>query len=272
MAIEFLAMVSVMRGMLAPVGEIARLLESGQFEPVIRMFERAAARLGTAWTTAYVRAALQTSLFLRSKLRRFESSFDQAAGSATESMRRAQSRLVRGFMEEQRRATRLAMSDPAYQMATPTEQARIVIDSIGLTSHQQATVNNYRRTLVEAGKPKRQVLRQSEDHRKKLILQRAKRVAQQEALRAVHEGIEEAYAQAVNAGEINPNELNRTWVTRRDPDVRHSHQSMHGQKRPFGQSFTSGRGSSLRFPADPNAPIEEIAHCRCVLSHELNEG
>lgn len=59
-------------------------------------------------------------------------------------------------------------------------------------------------------------------------------------------------------------DIRQTWVSMRDAKVRDSHQDLDGETRKFGDEFKSG----LKFPRDPNAPIEESIKCRCWLMVE----
>ncbi len=56
-------------------------------------------------------------------------------------------------------------------------------------------------------------------------------------------------------------DIRQTWVSMRDAKVRDSHQDLDGETRKFGEEFRPG----LKFPRDPNAPIEESINCRCWL-------
>jgi len=59
-------------------------------------------------------------------------------------------------------------------------------------------------------------------------------------------------------------EIRQTWVSMRDAKVRDSHQDLDGETRKFNEEFRPG----LKFPRDPNAPIEETINCRCWLMIE----
>lgn len=58
-----------------------------------------------------------------------------------------------------------------------------------------------------------------------------------------------------------PFEVVEIWSTSLDEKVRPSHQALEGQKRKPGEDFLPG----LKFPRDPDGPIEEVVNCRCVL-------
>lgn len=57
----------------------------------------------------------------------------------------------------------------------------------------------------------------------------------------------------------------KKWVSQRDDRVRETHQRCDAQGAiPIGKPFSNG----LRYPGDPNGPLEEIINCRCVLVPE----
>lgn len=70
---------------------------------------------------------------------------------------------------------------------------------------------------------------------------------------------------AYSAAMINVMDVSyKRWVTRHDDAVREAHADADGQTVPSGQLFVIG-GSSLRWPGDPDAPLELTMNCRCVL-------
>lgn len=60
---------------------------------------------------------------------------------------------------------------------------------------------------------------------------------------------------------IEPQNVRQTWVSMRDKRVRESHQELDGVTRTMGEEFKPG----LKFPRDPNAPLNEQLNCRCWL-------
>lgn len=58
----------------------------------------------------------------------------------------------------------------------------------------------------------------------------------------------------------------KTWLTRRDSNVRTAHRTLHGKSVPLTSGF-SADGSVLRFPGDPLAPPHLTVNCRCRLKY-----
>lgn len=219
-------------------------------------------------------------------------SFDQVNTRAVDIMRENRFRIVREFVDEQRLATRSALTDGIRRGLNPRAQARNFRNSIGLTAFQQQTVENFRRLLEQGSSEalqrqlrdrrfdptvrravrgeivltEAQIDRMVGRYRERLVRFRSEVIARTESLRAVHEGTEEAFRQALVNGALDSESIVRTWHTARDTRVRDSHQTMNGQERPVGEAFISGTGNRLRFPGDIDAPASETIQCRCSVS------
>ena len=219
-------------------------------------------------------------------------SFDQVNQRAVNLMQDNRLRLITEFSQDQRIALRQALVDGLRRGLNPRQQARNFRSTIGLTARQQAAVENYRRLLTEGSSEALQ--RELRDRRfdptvrravegdivltdtqintmvgryqERFLKFRSEVIARTEALRSVHEGTEELFAQAIERGTIDAETLQRTWHTARDARVRDSHTFMNGQQRPFGEPFLSGDGNRLRFPGDINAPASDTINCRCAVS------
>lgn len=272
------------------------LLRSGQFETALGAAEIAAGNLANAYSSSFARAAEDTARFISNSVD-VVVSFDQTNERAVEAMRRNQLRLVREFTTEQRFATRLAMVDAITRGLNPREQAAAFRASIGLTRRQVQAVINYRR-LLESGSSAA-LQRALRDRRfdstvsaavagdrpltaaqidtmvgryeERYVRYRSEVIARTEALRSVHEGVTEAFQQAIDQGALAADEIVREWVTARDERVRTSHSAMNGQRRPIGQPFLSGAGNQIRYPGDIDAPGSETIQCRCVLTTQFAE-
>jgi hypothetical protein len=102
-------------------------------------------------------------------------------------------------------------------------------------------------------------------YRERYIKHRSEVIARTEALRAVHQGVDEMFEQAFEAGTLDPNELDREWDDSVDARVRHSHSFMNGQRRSVKEPFLSGNGNLIMYPGDPSAPASDSIQCRCAV-------
>jgi hypothetical protein len=77
---------------------------------------------------------------------------------------------------------------------------------------------------------------------------------------------EESYRQAIDAGDLSPENVTGTWGATGDRRTRDTHQEMNGQNRKFGTPFVSPSGARLMYPGDTSlgAGPEEIVNCRCT--------
>lgn len=203
--------------------------------------------------------------------------------------------LVREFTQQQMRATNEALTQGIRVGANPVEQARRFRDSIGLTQRQVRAINNYRAALesndpsalrrqlrdkrfdsslrraLGSGEPltRDRIDRMVSRYEERWLKFRSENIARTEALRAVHQGNNEMFAQAVESGSLEPGQIEQTWLTAQDAAVRDSHDTMEGQIRSFGEAFVTGAGNLLMYPGDPDAPADETIRCRCTLATRL---
>lgn len=275
------------------LNELADLLEAGQFELALRELEAASLLLGGAYGESMGNAAREAATFLSTALT-VTVSFDASNTFAVSAIRENTLRLVSGFTRSQREAVRDTIMDGIARGLNPIEQARNFRQSIGLTSTQTGWVRNYRSSLenlsrdalnrelrdkrfdrtinraIVDGTPltEDQIERMVNRYRERMIRYRSEVIARTEALRSVHEGVEAMYNQAIQNGQLSPDELERTWVTARDERVRSSHRELNGQKRGIGETWEAA-GGTLRFPGDPRAPGSETIQCRCTLTTRI---
>lgn len=274
---------------------LADLLEQGLFEEALSTLEDAGRVLGGQYGASLVTAAQNTATWLSTSALTVTVAFDVANTRAVSRVQQNQLRIIRDFTEEQRRATRAALAIGTERGLNPRDQARMFRGSIGLTERQVRAVERYRELLergsLEAlqrelrdrrfdrtvraarsrGEPltAAQVDRMVEAYRRRYLRFRSETIARTEALRAVHEGVEEMYEQAIDAGQFSADQLTRTWRTAQDNRVRDSHVSLNGLDRPLGQTWPGDEGP-LRFPGDPQAPARETVQCRCVIVNRIS--
>jgi len=292
---RFLAVVAAIRDRYT-LGRLVDLIEAGRTEEVFRFVEAAAKQLGMAWSGTYTGAGFEAATAANRALASVHVAFDQTNARALTAIRSNQLRLVREFSNEQRRATQQALIEGVRAGANPIEQARAFRQSIGLTSYQERAVANYRRAL-QAGssdaltrelRDRRfdrtvsaavdgntaltgaQIDAMVERYRERYIKYRAEVIARTESLTAAHEGANEAFKQAVESGDVQAGQIQRTWNTAEDARVRDSHDAMDGQVvEGVDEPFVSGDGNRLRYPGDPAAPPEDRIQCRCSVSTRI---
>lgn len=274
------------------LAELAALALDGRLAEIIESVATAGAEsLADVINTVIVESGQTVSAAMASGFSTIVS-FDQVNQRAVNIMQDNRLRLIAEFLQEQRIATRQALIDGIRRGLNPIAQARNFRSSIGLTSRQQTAVENFRRLLSTGSSEALQ--RQLRDrrfdptvrraisgdlvltdaqvnkmvgrYRDRFIKFRSEVIARTEALRAVHEGVEQSFSQAIANNVVDAETLQRTWHTARDARVRDSHSTMNGQQRPFGEAFLSGSGNSLRFPGDINAPASDTIQCRCAVS------
>ena len=273
---------------------IADLLSRGRLEEALTEVLRRAPAMGNLYLNSFVAAAQDTAAFLNKSLESIVIDFDLSNPFSAQVMREERLRMIRQFTAQQRLATREAILDGIERGLNPRAQARAFRDSIGLTEKQVRAVNNYRRMLGEGdasvldralrdkrfdsvirrafadGKPltRTQMNRMVDRYRNRFIKHRSEVIARTESLRAVHQGKQNMFMQAIEAGELDPNNMTNEWNTARDERVRNSHGAMHNQLVRFNEMFISGQGNMALHPGAFGVASEDI-QCRCTVGTRI---
>lgn len=289
MARVFLAAVQAMREQL-DLNAVADLLARQDYSAAADMMMRVAEDLGAASNAIFVNAGQSTATFLRDA-GVATIAFDQVNHRAVESMRANTLRMVREFTEGQRATVQQVIVDTMAQGLHPRVQARRFREAVGLTQRQWQAVSRFRallegdedrvpdsaaltralrdkrsdRAVAAAIRDKRpldpkHIDRMVARYVKRYIAHRAVTIARTESLRSVHQGVEQAYSQAIEGGHIVAAQIEQKWVSAGDARVRDSHQHLNGQIRAWGESW-QGYYGNLRFPGDPTAPAAETINC-----------
>lgn len=127
---------------------------------------------------------------------------------------------------------------------------------------------------LAAGKPipTADVMRMTRRYRDKLLAYRAQVIARTETHTVLNMGRYEKVLQTAERAGLGPDAITGIWKAARDGRVRDSHGSMNGQRRGYGQPFTTGNGYRLRYPGDRSqgAPGSETINCRCTLGFKVD--
>ena len=290
----FLTMIANMRGSI-DLQDLEDLLEAGRIDQALQLVLQLAPNIGTAASAAFIAAGQAVASAIGKEIGEVTIDFNVVNTRAVTAMQNNQLDLVSAFTRQQTEATQQAIIRGIRSGANPRDQARAFRDSIGLTPTQEAAVANYRRAL-ETGDPialsrklrnsrndaavrralesntpltDAQIERFVTQYRSRSIAMRAETIARTEALRSVHEGNDEMFAQAIEDGTLDADQIERTWNTAKDERVRGSHRTMHGQVRRVGEPFVSGAGNLLMRPGDSRAPASEVIKCRCRVGTTL---
>ena len=237
--------VAASQGSLGTLDELAALIEAGRTNEAIRTASRIAAlRIATGYEAVFVGAGAATGAVLETQLE-IVVGFSQVHEGAVRHMRDQRLRVIREFTQEQRRATRLALTDGIQRGVNPRQQARAFRSSIGLTEYQQQAVLNYRDALVRSSEgnldalnrglrdrrfdrtvqrggtnPRAvepgQINRMVERYRERYLIYRSEVIARTEALRSVHAGNREAYSRPSTRAVYAGRKSSGTWFTNVD--------------------------------------------------------
>jgi uncharacterized protein YbjQ (UPF0145 family) len=282
--------------------ELSDLIAQGRIADALDRLQHAADALGAASNVAFVTSGQSTADFLTgANVGRIV--FSQVNYGAVAAMQRNNLSIIREFTNEQRRATSAALISGVEAGINPRAQARNFRDSIGLTERQWQAVANYRASLervhvdpaaasdavgraLRDGRGDSQVRRAARDatalkpekidwlverYTARYVKHRAEVIGRTEALRAVHQGNEEAYRQAIEDGTLDADRIERKWVTRLDGRERKTHLLLNNQKRGWGENWITENGV-IAYPGDPDAPASETIQCRCALTTRIKQA
>lgn len=277
--------------------EIADRLQRRDVEGAMQIVDTHVARMGNVIPSIFAGAGEDEIADLQSKFGRtaIALSFDATETRAAQLIRESRLRFVRGFAQEQRRATTRALSASFMQGAGIEESARAFRASLGLSETQVAATQNYARLLSEGSREALQrtlrdrrfdrtlenaidsnepleaetILRMVGRYSERLMMFRANTIARTETMQATGEARREAMSQVLEDLNIPRGDIVRVWNSTLDDKTRDSHAAMDGQEVGLDEPFTSGNGIEIMFPGDPAAPPEEIINCRCVVTNRV---
>lgn len=290
---KFLDMIDRARGELS-IEALETMILEGRIDEAEEVYRRAAMIFTRETTAGFNDSAREANEFLEDALDTLVG-YDQFNPAAVSYAAENELQFIREFSEEQLAITRQVVTEGVARGTNPREQAREIRSAIGLTERQQAAVENYRtlleesssealarelrdrrfdpsvRAAIDSGEPltRAQINKMVDRYRERFVKYRAEVIARTESLRAIHAGNEEMFRQAIESGDLNANQIVRTWHTADDDRVRDAHANMRVDEVGVGENFVDGDGNQLAFPGDPSAPPETTIQCRCVVATRL---
>lgn len=278
------------------VDDIKAKIEGGSFSDAVAEIETAATKFAHDVKAAFIVSGQKAAKSLDELVPDAPIKFDPTNVRAVRLMEQNQLELVRAISTEQRDMIRQVLVAGGHARQSPLAIAQTLHDSIGLTPAQEQHVANYRAQL-SSGDPAelaaslqrelrdgrydaavRRAMTGTEPlsagrvdtmvdlYRNSYVRLRAETIARTEALRTIHQGTQELYAQAIEAGDVDADALMQQWHPASDGRTRASHRAMRGQKRAIGEPFEDRDGNLLMYPGDPSAPADTTVQCRCVVS------
>lgn len=277
--------------------QVDALLADGDYAGVLHAVETAAAQAAEKFATdvhaGYTEAGQQEAAWLGDEtdaVVRFNAANPRAAAWAQQN----QYELVQGISQEQRELIHRVIADGVTNGVNPRELARDIKDSLGLTPDQSDWVTSYRRSLesqdyanalsralsdgrsdrsIEAAANRgdaltaEQIDQAVERYRQNVIGYRAETIARTEALRAVHQGSDELFRQAIDNGDVEHADLEGEWVpgpATAHARILHRTSDLLAQRPHVGDPFELDDGTRMLYPGDPAGGAKHNANCRCT--------
>jgi hypothetical protein len=183
--------------------------------------------------------------------------FDLTNPRAVEWARTKAATLVVAIEESTMQTIRTVIADGIQNGVPVRTTARKLRQSIGLTSRQWQSVNNFEDKLIRAGASRAAAEKGAERFSKVVLRRRAENIARTETIAAGFQGRTELWDQAHDRGLIDRAEVKRKWIV--TPDDRLDKficLPMSGQTVGMEQPFITGQGNPV--PGPPAHP-----QCRC---------
>lgn len=283
--------------------QIREAIETNNIDTLITIAATQSSIIGNAVPLAMITTAVAETDHLKTILPKslkgpgISIGFDPSHPRAAEKMQAAKLELITEFTNKQRDSVRQALTRAFQTGEGPRKVATAFVDSVGLTSSQEAAVANYR-ALLEAGSQQalerdlrdrrfdRTVARAvstdtplSQDaidrmvnrYRDNYLRYRVETIARTESTRALSIARQEAAIQMAEDIGIDPERIVRVWNATLDNRVRDIHASMDGDETGLEEPFTDGAGNQLMFPGDSSAPPETTINCRCTVSTRIKD-
>ncbi|MGX1096519.1 head morphogenesis protein [Amorphus sp. MBR-141] len=98
-----------------------------------------------------------------------------------------------------------------------------------------------------------------------LLNLRGETVAQKETMTALAKGRFDAMRQQIDAGKVDVQDITKEWRhSGLTENARVQHVHMHGKSVGFEEDFIMPDGTRMKYPHDPDAPIDHTAGCHCT--------
>lgn len=189
--------------------------------------------------------------------------FDLLNPRAVEFIRRYEFSLIEGIQRKSREGIRRVILNAFEYGGHPYEQAKEIVNFIGLTDRQAMALDNYREMLDDEGQSQGFINRAVKAYQERLLDSRAKSIARTETIRASSLGQQALWEQAEERGLLDRTKTRREWIVTPDdrlcstcaaiPDL---NEGGVGLDEPFQLPDDADETHVMEPPAHPN--------CRCA--------
>lgn len=198
-------------------------------------------------------AQTAADILTRSPKLRVVGAFDVTNPRVTEWIRLHSAELVTEISEASRQAIRDLVAR-SYTEGIPAQTlARMIRQSIGLTTRQARAVANMRARMIADGKKAEMIEKATERYAARLLRRRAEMIARTELIKAETQGQLLLWQQQIEAGML-PGDVRKEWIVTPDDRLCPLCQDMDGATVPVDSDFVGGDDGP---PLHPN--------CRCAL-------
>ena len=283
--------------------EIEARIAAGDWKGAVQSIDDAAKRWAAETHSQYVKAAETGAKWLDDQPATADSliRFDVTNPAVIRRAQQNQLENVVGFRDEAnaiaQQIAQRALVEGTLSSANPREIAKQFRDSIGLAPVHEEWLASYRKSLetgdyaaalqrelssghsdrtIAAALDKGRTLTQDQidtavdRYRENLLTYRAETIARTESGKNVHQGVEDAFRQAIDRGDVDADQLEKEWIhSGSDEDPRENHKALDGTRVPFDGTFDVGGGVRMKYPHDESAPVKEVANCTCTYATTL---
>lgn len=282
--------------------KIAERIEAGDLVGATRILDDALIAAGFVTFNNTIQDALISGATQAQRIAsasRIEYAFSVTQSNTARFMETYRANLMREMTNEMKAIVSDVVFREVSAGTNPIETARRMRDAVGLTKHQEKSVQNFRRYLenldrralerrlrdarfdptvaraMREGRPlnKKQIDKMVKRYRERYVKRRAENIARTESLTLLQSGQDQYWKQLEESGVVQRGQVFKEWINTKDEKTRHAHRQipiMNKDGVPRDDVFKSPLGV-IRYPGDPRASIENRINCRCSLFYRIKE-
>lgn len=201
------------------------------------------------------RQAIAGSAKVTKDVMNLKGSFDVVNDAVIDAARNLSIELSTNLRKSTKESLRQVIEDLISGNINEAEALRRIQLEVGLLPQHTKAVNNYRRTLINAGTPRGRANQLAEQYAKRLLKYRANMISRTEVARATGVGQTQFWRQMRDQDAL-PSQANRVWITAMDERACPFCSSMNGQVASIDGGWETEKGY-MEYPQGSHP------HCRC---------